>query len=101
MRIALIAPPWVPVPPPAYGGTETVIDLLATGFADRAHEVLLYTTGDSVCPVTKAWALPAALGTANTNPATELHHVISAYTTIVEWGADIVHDHTLVGPVYA
>jgi len=101
MRIALIAPPWVPVPPPAYGGTETVIDLLAAGFADRGHEVLLYTTGDSVCPVTKAWALPAALGTANTNPATELHHVISAYTTIVEWGADIVHDHTLVGPVYA
>ena len=26
MRIGLIAPPWVPVPPPAYGGTEVVIE---------------------------------------------------------------------------
>jgi hypothetical protein len=29
MRIGLIAPPWIPVPPPAYGGTESVIDRLA------------------------------------------------------------------------
>ncbi|MCW2829135.1 MAG: Spore coat protein, partial [Marmoricola sp.] len=28
MRIGLIAPPWLPVPPPAYGGTESVIDRL-------------------------------------------------------------------------
>ncbi len=31
MRIGLIAPPWVPVPPPSYGGTEAVIDNLARG----------------------------------------------------------------------
>jgi len=31
MRIGLIAPPGVPVPPPAYGGTESVIDRLARG----------------------------------------------------------------------
>ena len=29
MKIAIIAPPWVPVPPPAYGGTEAVLDTLA------------------------------------------------------------------------
>src|SRR5215472_19340606 len=34
MRIGLIAPPWVPVPPPAYGGTEVVIDNLARGLQD-------------------------------------------------------------------
>ena len=34
MRIGLIAPPWVSVPPAGYGGTENVIDLLARGFAD-------------------------------------------------------------------
>ena len=26
VRIAIIRFPWVPVPPPAYGGTETVLD---------------------------------------------------------------------------
>ena len=31
LRIALIAPPWLPVPPPAYGGTEAVVDRLAIG----------------------------------------------------------------------
>jgi glycosyltransferase involved in cell wall biosynthesis len=101
MRIAIVAPPWVAVPPPAYGGTEAVIDGLARALAGAGHDVLLFTTGDSTCPVTRAWALPCAVGTVNTGSATELHHVIRAYETITQWGADIVHDHTLVGPVYA
>src|SRR3954467_5433708 len=100
MRIGLIAPPWLTVPPGGYGGTETVIDLLATGFAAAGHEVLLCTTGDSTCPVPKGCTRPRAVGTAQVSPATELHHVIRSYTEIERWGADIVHDHTLVGPVY-
>jgi glycosyltransferase involved in cell wall biosynthesis len=101
MRIAIVAPPWVAVPPPAYGGTEAVIDGLARGLVGAGHEVLLFTTGDSTCPVPRAWTLPSAVGTVNTGSATELHHVIRAYEAIGQWGADIVHDHTLVGPVYA
>ncbi|HZD46770.1 MAG TPA: hypothetical protein VE109_11880 [Acidobacteriaceae bacterium] len=31
LRIGLLAPPWVPVSPRAYGGTESVIDQLARG----------------------------------------------------------------------
>jgi glycosyltransferase involved in cell wall biosynthesis len=101
MRIALVAPPWLTVPPAGYGGTETVVDMLARGFVAAGHDVLLCTTGDSTCPVPKACALPAAVGTARITPATELHHVIRSYAAIGQWGADIVHDHTLVGPVYA
>ncbi len=41
MKIAIIAPPWVPVPPPAYGGTEAVLDTLARGLQDAGHEILL------------------------------------------------------------
>ncbi len=37
MRIGLIAPPWVPVPPPAYGGTEAMVDNLARGLAALGH----------------------------------------------------------------
>jgi glycosyltransferase involved in cell wall biosynthesis len=101
MRIAIIAPPWVAVPPPGYGGTEAVIDGLARGLHDAGHDVLLFATGDSTCPVPRAWTLPAAVSTVNTGAATELRHVISAYDAISAWDADIVHDHTLVGPVYA
>ena len=41
MRIGLIAPPWLPVPPPAYGGLESAVDRLARGLARAGHDVLL------------------------------------------------------------
>jgi len=101
MKIALVAPPWVPVPPDGYGGTELVLGLLATGLMGAGHEVLLCTTGDSTCPVPQVQTMPAAVGTANMNPAFELQHVLRAYAAIEDWGPDVVHDHTLVGPIYA
>ena len=101
MKIAIIAPPWVPVPPPAYGGTEGVLDNLARGLHAAGHDVLLYTTGDSTCDVPRRWTLERAAGTVATGAATELHHVVRAYDEVLDWGADVVHDHTLVGPVYA
>jgi glycosyltransferase involved in cell wall biosynthesis len=100
MRIAIIAPPWVPVPPPGYGGTESVLDSLARGLVAAGHEVLLYATGDSTCPVETRWVLERAAGTVSTGSSTELHHVIHAYEEVRRWGADVVHDHTLVGPVH-
>ena len=38
LRIALVAPPWLPVPPVGYGGTERVIALLADGLVERGHD---------------------------------------------------------------
>lgn len=101
MRIGLIAPPWVPVPPPAYGGTEAVVDRLARGVVHAGHEVLLWTTGDSTCPVEKGWVLPHAEGLRMGIAAIELRHLIHGYEAMRAWGADIVHDHTLIGPVYS
>jgi hypothetical protein len=101
LRVVIIAPPWVPVPPPAYGGTEAVLDSLARGLGAAGHDVLLFATGDSACPVPTRWARPTAAGTVAIGPAAELHHVIHAYHAALEFGADVVHDHTLVGPVYA
>lgn len=100
MRVAIIAPPWLPVPPPAYGGTEAVLDTLACGLQAAGHDVLLYTTGDSTCPVPTDWVLERAVGTEAATPATELRHVINAYDAALRWGADVIHDHTLTGPVY-
>jgi hypothetical protein len=34
MRIAVVAPPWYPVPPSGYGGIEWVVALLADGLTD-------------------------------------------------------------------
>jgi glycosyltransferase involved in cell wall biosynthesis len=101
MRIAVIASPWLPVPPTAYGGTELVLDTLCRGLAAAGHDVLLYTTGDSTCPVERAFTFAEHLGTVNANPAAELRHVMDAYDAAAAWGADVIHDHTLSGPVWA
>ena len=101
MRIMLIAPPWVAVPPIAYGGTEAVLDTLARGLHRTGNDVVLFTTGDSTCDVPRASVLPAAIGVGKGGSATELRHVIHAYEAAIDAEVDIVHDHTLAGPVYA
>jgi glycosyltransferase involved in cell wall biosynthesis len=50
MRIALVSTPFLPVPPPAYGGTELVVGELALALRARGHEVVVYATGDSYLP---------------------------------------------------
>jgi glycosyltransferase involved in cell wall biosynthesis len=78
-----------------------VLDNLARGLVRTGHDVMLFATGDSESPVPSRWVLERAAGTVTTGSATELHHVIHAYDALLDWGAEVVHDHTLVGPVYA
>jgi glycosyltransferase involved in cell wall biosynthesis len=47
LRIGMLAPPFLPVPPPRYGGTERVIHALAEGLHERGHAVTLFASGDS------------------------------------------------------
>lgn len=41
LRIAVLAPPWIPVPPRGYGGIEAVVDLLCATLVKRGHDVTL------------------------------------------------------------
>jgi glycosyltransferase involved in cell wall biosynthesis len=101
MRIGLLAPPWTPVPPRLYGGIELVVDLLAQGFQAAGHDVLLFTTGDSTCPVERRHVLPVAQGWRIGMAVPEVIHVTSGYDALRDWGADVVHDHTIFGPFYS
>lgn len=47
LKIALIAAPFIPVPPPKYGGTELFIAQLADALAERGHEPIVYANGAS------------------------------------------------------
>jgi glycosyltransferase involved in cell wall biosynthesis len=58
MRIAMVAEPYLPIPPEKYGGTERVIYHLIKGLQERGHEVILLAPGDStvdckVLPIVK------------------------------------------------
>jgi glycosyltransferase involved in cell wall biosynthesis len=99
MRVGIIAPPWVPVPPPAYGGTESMLDRLARGLVAAGHEVLLAAPANSTCPVPQ---VPGTLEVPDEaaltgDSVTELGHVVTAYAAMGDM--DVVHDHTLVGPL--
>jgi hypothetical protein len=39
LRIAIVSPPWYPVPPEGYGGIELLIYLLAQELHERGHQV--------------------------------------------------------------
>jgi glycosyltransferase involved in cell wall biosynthesis len=55
MRIALIAPPFIPVPPVEYGGTELFVANLALKLKERRVDVVVYTNGASTVDVEKRW----------------------------------------------
>lgn len=99
MRIGIIAPPWIPIPPTAYGGIESFIDTLARALKDAGHDVVLAASRDSTCPV------PRLPGFQPSDPATmgitahELRHLIRAFDGLDD--VDVILDNTLAGPILA
>ncbi|HEY6253381.1 MAG TPA: glycosyltransferase family 4 protein [Candidatus Angelobacter sp.] len=59
MKIALISPPFIAVPPKKYGGTELFIAELARGLKEKGVEVVLYANGASTVPVETRWIFEA------------------------------------------
>ena len=98
MRIGLIAPPWVPVPPVGYGGTEIIVDNLARGLQALGHDVRLFTVGDSTSPVRRDYLYPTAVRPIGMT-VPEAAHVLAAYEALAD--ADVIHDHTVLGPLVA
>src|SRR3990172_105512 len=47
LRVAVLSPPFLPVPPVGYAGTERVVATLAQGLHDRGHAVTLFAPGHS------------------------------------------------------
>ena len=47
LRIAQIAPPFIPVPPTTFGGTEAVVSNITEELVKRGHDVTLFASGDS------------------------------------------------------
>jgi glycosyltransferase involved in cell wall biosynthesis len=97
MRIGLLAPPWIPVPPPAYGGIQRVVALQAAGLAAAGHDVTLVAAPGSAIPgvrvVSPLDALPAQIGMATD----EWRHVLGGLDALAN--VDTVIDHS--GPLGA
>ena len=60
MRIALIGPPFIEIPPRRYGGTELFIANLACQLHEQGHDVTVYGNGESNLPCRTKWRYPRA-----------------------------------------
>jgi glycosyltransferase involved in cell wall biosynthesis len=98
MRIAMLAPPWIPVPAPGYGGIEEVIRLLCEGMVARGHAVTLFAPPASSSPAAVRAVLEAAHPDEIERARWEVDHVARAFAAIdreAQRGEpfDVVHDH--------
>lgn len=102
LRIAMVAPPWFTVPPSGYGGIEAMVAELTDGLVERGHHVTLIAAGE---PGTKAQQFipvydqppSCRLG----EPLPEVYHAAAAAQILSGLEVDVVHDHTLAGPLLA
>jgi glycosyltransferase involved in cell wall biosynthesis len=97
LRIGLLAPPWVPIPPPQYGGIEQVVAALALGLVERGHEVVMVAAPGSSLPgvetISPLGALPDVIGHA----ISDWQHALAAVDELED--SDIIIDHS--GPLGA
>jgi len=102
MKIGIIAPPYIPIPPAGYGGTELVIYNLIEGLSRLNQEVVLFgpkgsrTSASSFYPYLENENLEFSLASSKNEKliAGELSAKF-AYSMAGFLGADIIHDHTL------
>ncbi len=92
MQIGLICPPWFPVPPEAYGGTERIVALLAEGLVDAGHDVTLFASGESQTSARLESVFQSAPSEWIGHTFWELQHTIFALRRST--GFDVLHDHT-------
>jgi len=92
MRIAILSPPWFPVPPTGYGGIEWIVSLLADGLAKDGHDVTLFASGDSRTKAKLAWVYEHAPSDQIGRSLPDLRHVLSAYERAEDF--DVINDHT-------
>jgi glycosyltransferase involved in cell wall biosynthesis len=97
MRIAILAPPWFPIPPPRYGGIEWVVALLADGLVEAGHDVTLFATGEARTRAKVVASFPEARPLEIGRTWTELHHAVECLARLD--GFDVVNDHS--GPLGA
>jgi glycosyltransferase involved in cell wall biosynthesis len=88
----MISPPWLPVPPPRYGGIERVVDTLARAFAIAGHEVELFAPRDSTCPLPNRSSLYRARGSIG-GLYDQSEYARIGYDKLHH--CDIISDHTL------
>lgn len=93
MRIAQIAPPWIPIPPYTYGGTELVISWLCDELVRKGHKVTLFATSDSrtLANLVPVWS--QSLWRAKLKSPHAVFSLLYEKLISLQDQFDIIHDH--------
>ena len=99
LKIAVVAPPWIPVPPAGYGGIEAVVDLLCEQLVRRGHKVTLFAANGSHSIATVRSFVEAPHPNEIGASMYESDHVAGAWAVVdAAAGAgdpfDVIHDHS-------
>jgi glycosyltransferase involved in cell wall biosynthesis len=97
MRVAMLAPPWISVPPPGYGGVEWVVSGLTEALVSRGHMVTLFCAPGSRSSATVVTLLDEQHPDEIERSLHEADHVARAFEEVELAPAghrfDVVHDH--------
>jgi glycosyltransferase involved in cell wall biosynthesis len=101
MRIVVVAPPWYDIPPRAYGGVEAVCFGLVEGLVARGHDVTLIGAGrrNTSADFVATFRVPPSGLAGPDRIWYELIHAAKAARAIDAIDPDIVHDHSVAGPL--
>jgi glycosyltransferase involved in cell wall biosynthesis len=99
LRIGMLAPPWYELPPSGYGGIEAMVYWLVQGLVGRGHDLTVISAGENRTAArsrrTYSDAPSARLGQA----LPEVVHAAIARRHLNGLELDVVHDHSLAGPL--
>jgi glycosyltransferase involved in cell wall biosynthesis len=97
LRIAMVAPPWISVPAPGYGGVESVVSALTEALVRHGHDVTLFCAPGSESAAHVTTLLDQAHPDEIERALYEADHVARAFAAIDRAPAhrrfDVVHDH--------
>ncbi len=103
MRIAMIAPVWIPVPPQGYGGIERMLKLLVDELVNLGNQVTLFASGPSNTRAEQVIFFQEAPEKKIGETLYDAYHVGKSFRYIKEDGNfDLVHDHSgYIGVAFA
>jgi glycosyltransferase involved in cell wall biosynthesis len=97
LRIAMLAPPWISVPAPGYGGVEAVVSTLTEALVRRGHDVTLFCAPGSASRATVVTLLERPHADEIGRSLYEGDHVAQAFDQIDLADHadrfDVIHDH--------
>ncbi len=97
LRVAMLAPPWISVPPPGYGGVESVVSALTEALVRQGHAVTLFCAPGSTSSAKVVTLLAEAHPDEIERSLYEVDHVVRALDEVDAAGLgrrfDVIHDH--------